>query len=207
MFALDASGSIGSVNFNQSILPFVVNVIDELDIGENQSQVGVITFANFSSVIFNLNTHNTKSELLNATSAILYTGGNTDTAAALDLLSISGFAGARPQSQGIPRYAIVVTDAISNSPLATIQSAMALHQVMPAITVFAVGIGSGVNETTELNAIASEPQFNKTFVICIADFSQDEFDSLTNKIVSEVCRGMQRMHDLCVCVCIQSQIN
>ncbi len=206
MFALDASGSIGSVNFNQRILPFIANVIDTLDIGENQSQVGVITFATVPSIIFNLNTHNTKSELLNASNAISYTGGSTDTAAALDLLRISGFAGARPQSQGIPTYAIVVTDGISDFPLATIQSATALHQVMPAITVFAVGIGSGVNGT-ELNAIASEPQFNQTFVICIADFSQDEFDSLTNKIVREVCRGMQCMHDLCVCVCFQSHVN
>ncbi len=186
MFVLDASGSVGSFNFNNRILPFVVDVVNELDIGTNQSQVGVIRFASSPSILFNLNTHNNKTDLINAINGIPYTGGGTDTAAALDLLRISGFAGARPVSQGIPRYAVVVTDGLSNSPPATIIAAMALHNVTPSITVYAAGI-SGAN-VDELNVIASEPQFNTTFVIFINTFSDTE--SLTNMIITETCRGI-----------------
>ena len=180
MFVLDASGSVGSANF-QLIREFVASIATNLDIGPDNSQVGVIVFSSSAAVQFSLNTHSDINQLLSAIAAIPYTGGGTNTAAGLNLLLAQGFNGARPTSQGIPRVAIVVTDGQSNDGTATAAAAQAVHAA--GVTVFAVGIGNA--DPIELDAIASRPEF----VEIITGFNTEELLQLQEMLTEEACRG------------------
>ena len=180
MFVLDSSGSIGAPNF-QLIKEFVANIATDLDIGPDNSQVGVIVFSSSAAVQFSLNTYSDKNLLLSAIAAIPYTGGGTNTAAGLNLLLTQGFLGARPKSQAFPRVAIVVTDGQSNDRAATIAAAQTVHAT--GITVFAAGISGAVIE--ELNAIASGPEY----VQFIGSFSIEEVQKLQEQLSEEACRG------------------
>ena len=51
--------------------------------------------------------------------------------------------GMRPQDQGHPRVAIVLTDGRSNDPPKTVLAALKCHEA--DITMFAIGVGSSVD--------------------------------------------------------------
>jgi len=185
VFVLDASGSIGSVDF-RNILNLVADIVRSLEIGPDEGQVAVIRFASSASVIFGLTAHDNQADLLTAINNIPYTGGGTDTAEALNLLVSNGFIGARPEVEGVPRVAIVVTDGQSNSQSATIVAAARVHAAEPAITIFAAGIRNF--NLNELRVIASSP--SSRFVITIPNFSRTEVERLTQALRLEVCQGM-----------------
>ena len=82
IFVLDSSGSVGSSNF-QNVRSFVSNLVSQLEIGPDNTQVGLINFGSSTRIEFHLNTHQDSSSLLQAIANILYTGGGTNIAAAL----------------------------------------------------------------------------------------------------------------------------
>ena len=118
IFVLDSSGSVGSTNF-QNVKNFVSNLVSQLEIGPDNTQVGVINFATSVRIEFHLNRYQDSSSLLQAIANIPYTGGNTNTGTALTTLlsEFSTVNGVRPLQEGIPRVAIVVTDGQSSSPI------------------------------------------------------------------------------------------
>ena len=84
VLAVDSSGSITKPNF-QRLLVFISEMVSDLDIDharDTGTQVGAVTFANDVSLEFHLNSFSTKFEILNALD-LMYTGGSTNTAAAL----------------------------------------------------------------------------------------------------------------------------
>lgn len=65
VFVVDSSGSIqdkGANNYNL-LLTFIVNVINDLDIGANRTRVGLVKFSNQAESMFFLNTYNNKADL------------------------------------------------------------------------------------------------------------------------------------------------
>ncbi len=83
VFLLDTSGSIYPDDFAR-VLNFVSGLASRLKMDEGQARVGVAIFGTAPRLIFNLNTYNSVSEVVNAISAIQYSGGITNTAAALE---------------------------------------------------------------------------------------------------------------------------
>lgn len=186
-FVLDESGSVGSSNY-QLMKQFVYNTVNEFDIGSDETQVGVISYSSSATAQFYLNTYHDKSALLTAINNLPYNGGFTNTAAALNLLRQSGFTsanGGRPQTQAIPRVAVVITDGRSNSYSATVLAAESAHD--EDITLFAVGIGSNVN-SNELTAIASD----SSYVSTISGFDTSQFDAIQTTITNEACTSEYR---------------
>ena len=55
VFVIDNSGSVGSSNWNKIIKPFVLNLIDLFDIGNDATLVGLLTYGNSDRTVFKLN--------------------------------------------------------------------------------------------------------------------------------------------------------
>lgn len=105
VFVLDASGSIGSGNF-QNIKRFVKDVVNAFDIGPNKTQVGVVVYSSSVSRPFDLNTYASKAEVLAAVDRIGYDSGSTRTDLGLEVLTDVSFTpvrGARPTNQVLAR--------------------------------------------------------------------------------------------------------
>ena len=157
---IDSSGSIRRSNF-ENIRQFLVEFVQELTIGPNDNQIGIILFSSSASTVFNLSTFSNKVHVLAAINNMVYTGGGTATHLALQLLIAQGFTtggGARLSEDGISRLAVVLTDGKSKSFNQTISAASAVHSFKPSIKVYAIGIGNNTNHV-ELNAIASQPSY------------------------------------------------
>lgn len=191
-FVFDSSGSVGRDNFELE-KEFAINVAQTFSIGPSQTQIAAVAFSGFARISFFLNTYNNQSSIVRALRDIEYfdiavTIGNrrtsTNTADALirtqqEIFTSSG--GARDQSLGYPRVAVVVTDGRSNiNSSLTIPSAEALHEAR--VTVFAVGVGRNIN-MDELNGIAS----SESFVILLSQFNLMEFVGLQRRISTEAC--------------------
>jgi hypothetical protein len=178
VFVLDSSGSVGAYNF-QTMKIFVKNVIYNFNIGANQTRVGVINFSSAAYHIIQLGSENNASSLYAAVDAIQYIGGGTRTHLALDLVRTIAFNDSR-LNEGIPRIAIVLTDGKSNIPESTIVSARLLHAT--GITIYALGIGSGVN-VAELNIIAN----SSSNVFEILNFTPEAFAAILLQLQTTAC--------------------
>ena len=192
-FVLDESGSVGSNNY-QLTKQFVYDTVNEFDIGPEETQVGVISYSSSVVARFYLNTYHDKATLLTAINNLSYAnGGGTNTASGIDLLHQQGFTstnGGRPQSQAIPRVAVVITDGQSDSYSATVTAAQNAHD--DEITIFSVGVGSNVN-TNELDAIASDP----SYVFTLTGFDTSQFEALETTITNEACTSEYLLHLVC----------
>ncbi|PAA60469.1 hypothetical protein BOX15_Mlig019589g1 [Macrostomum lignano] len=151
LFILDASGSIGSSNF-QLMKQVLIAVANKLTIGPAATQVAVITFSSRINEKIEFGQHSTLSSLTSAIKALSYTSGGTNTNLALDLVG-STFQSARPLREGFPRLLIVLTDGESNNPEATRLAANRLN-AYSWLERYAVGMESDVNHD-ELETIAS----------------------------------------------------
>ena len=185
IFVLDASGSVGASNF-QLMRNFTANVVRNLNIGPDATRVGLVLYSSSASVQFSLNTHMTNTSLLQAIAAVPFTGGGTNTAVAITtcIQQFDTSFGARPQSNGISRVAIVVTDGFSNDRAATIAAAEMAHS--ENILSYGVGIGSNVN-MEELAAIASDP--DSQYLRSLSGFNPSELRSLQETLNDQACTG------------------
>ncbi|XP_033755763.1 cartilage matrix protein-like [Pecten maximus] len=168
VFILDSSGSVGSANY-QKMLQFVQNMVQGFTIGPNETEIAVVTFSNKPKLEFHLNKYHDKQSIVNAISNIGYVAGGTNTADALKYARETSFTTANGKRPNAAQIAIVITDGMSNSAGATATEAAQLRG--DGITVFSVGVGSGP-KTTELNAMATDPDNQHVFVV-------NNFDALT----------------------------
>ena len=65
VFIVDASGSVGAVNFNK-MLEFVNKMVDGFPIGPTETHIGMLTFDSKVYNQFHLNKFNTKAAIKNA---------------------------------------------------------------------------------------------------------------------------------------------
>ncbi len=79
---LDSSGSIGASRYAH-MLEFVKNLVSVLDIGPDQTRVGVTVYSSSVETSFLLNTYLDKTSLVNAVGNLPYFGSGTNTGAGL----------------------------------------------------------------------------------------------------------------------------
>ncbi|CAH1788338.1 unnamed protein product [Owenia fusiformis] len=163
VFILDASGSITDENF-VLLKEFVKTVINRLDVSDTNARVGVLTFSNSADVEWDLNSYNTKAELLSKVDNITQTKGSTNTADAIAVTRDQMFVSAKGDRTNVANTIILITDGIAkgNDPIPEANLAKEA-----GIAIFCVGIGQdfGVEGRNELLAIATDPDDTHMFEV------------------------------------------
>ena len=177
---MDASGSVGSSNF-QKQKQFVAQFAQSFNIGHgpNDVQIGALTWSSAVHNQFNMDRYGTKTALVNAINGITYDSGATATHLALQYIMTNSFKPAAGDRANVPNILIVMTDGKSNSPAQTLAEAQKLHQIQ-GLTVFAIGIGSGADQT-ELGHIASDSKN----VFTVNDFNA--LQTIQNELKKQAC--------------------
>ena len=174
---MDSSSSVGRTNFKR-IKDLIARMLSGFTIGPDDTRVGVIRYSRSSSIVIPLGSSNTYSQLATAVRGIGYSGGSTNTASALNLLT-TAFSTARV-SEGVSRVVAVFTDGQSNNPSATVQAAQAVHNA--GIHVYSFGIGNGISNK-ELVAIASSGQGN----VFLSGFSSSDLEGVLQQLQLSTC--------------------
>ncbi|KAM6450855.1 collagen alpha-4(VI) chain-like [Liasis olivaceus] len=182
VFLVDSSSSIGVENF-QKVKNFLYTLISSLHVGHNQVRIGLAQYSDEIFGEFQLNQYSSKNDILEQIEKLTFRMGRTYTGAALDFIKeeyFTAFAGSRIQ-ENIPQVLILLTDGESNDEVK-----VPAHKLKDeGILVYVVGIG--IQNTTELMNIASQP-FNK-FLFNIDNF--DILQELTSNLLDTMCFALE----------------
>lgn len=161
VFLLD--GSDGTRNGFPAMRDFVQRVVENLNIGENKDRVSVVQYSRDPEVHFNLNTHDTKQDIVDTVRGLRHRGGRPlNTGAALQHVRDNVFtasSGSRRQ-EGVPQILLVLSGGRSSDNVDTPASALKSDGVL------ILGIGTR-NSSREVQRIASDPNY----VQSVSDFS------------------------------------
>ena len=198
------SNTIGDQNFG-NVTTFVNDFIKEIQIGRNDSLVGVILFAKDAVVNFNLLKHTTKSDLMDAINRLVFSKitkpnhKGTNTPHALRLLKTAGQRGGNLRlryDSNTSKIVIIITDGRANNrPLGsksrkvdsidTETAAKQLHESGIYNQIYAVGIQGDDKDinVTQLEVIATD----RSLVYNITGFNQQLFKELQQNLTRLVC--------------------
>ncbi|CAF1414752.1 unnamed protein product [Adineta ricciae] len=182
---LDGSGSIGSGPFAQA-KSAMVDLVSRLNVGPQKVHVSILRYSSTveDSYVFNkVGSNQMKDQIVRVINNLKYNGGGTATGEAIQRARSVCDAACRNQEELVPRAVVLFTDGQSNNAnLVKIESEL-LREKTKAV-VFAVGIGSGVNNA-ELQLSASTP-YNK-YVLHLKDYLQ--LTQVINQITLVACNA------------------
>lgn len=181
VFVIDSSRSIRPNDY-EKVKAFIINLLQFLTIGSNDTRVGLLQYGSVVQPEFSLNTYSNKAEVEQGVRNMEHLATGTMTGLAIQYTMETAFTeeqGARPAKLRIPRIAMVVTD---GRPQDSVEE-IAARAREAGIQIFAVGVGR-VDMNT-LKAIGSEP--HSEHVHLVANFSQIE--TLLLVFQSKLCGG------------------
>ncbi|XP_013410815.1 uncharacterized protein LOC106173996 isoform X2 [Lingula anatina] len=181
VFVLDSSGSVGAANF-EKVKDFVKDIVNDLDIGANSVRVGVVKFHSRPYSEFHLNKYYDKKALANAVDGIKYTRGGTITSEGIKMMTDLAFKPANGDRPNVQNIGIVITDGKSNNGRKFSKDAADAAR-KAGIEVFAIGVGSGVDQN-ELKDIGNDP--DKDYVFTVGNF--DALKSIKSQLTVQTCK-------------------
>ena len=190
VFVLDSSGSIrdnnppdGSYDNFDLVLQFVIQLVESLMIGENQSRVGMVIYSNIAVNYFYLRTFYDRNELVQVISRAQYIDGPTHTAQGIFYAREQQFTVARGDRPNVPNVMVVITDGRSSvNTTETIPEAMRAHA--EGINIISIGVTNAV-DLFELSRISSPPHEQGTNYFMSVDFTQ--LERIIGQLSTAVC--------------------
>lgn len=180
VFLLDSSTSLGTQHF-KGVEHFAMDIVNDLDVQENATMVGVISFSTYPVRRVTLGTTDDKLHILNAINQIPYYAGSRETDKALEMLRMEGFEGER---QDVPRIVILVTNGHSTNAFLTGRAADELKQTVTEI--FVIGIGPNVSKQ-ELDRISSG---GSNHVFNVHNFLELDLSGFEGVVAGAVCKAI-----------------
>uniref|UniRef100_A0A8C9SZY6 Integrin subunit alpha 1 n=1 Tax=Scleropages formosus TaxID=113540 RepID=A0A8C9SZY6_SCLFO len=112
VIVLDGSNSIYPWS---SVTEFLVKLLQRIDVGPTQSQVGIVSYGDDVGHVFNLSQfNNTKDLVENATKILQRTGRKTNTFQAIETARKEAFTAERGARPGVKKVMVIVTDGESH---------------------------------------------------------------------------------------------
>ncbi len=142
VFLIDESGSINSPDFEsaKAFITSLINAFPDDKIGKNGSRFGLSIFNDQYRSVFYLQTYSSKNRYLSAINTVRQNERGTKLGAALTRILSDQFTearGLRPETEGLPRILIVLTDGKSQDSVKT----PAINIRNNNIVIYAIGIG------------------------------------------------------------------
>ena len=168
VFVVDSSGSILQQNW-PLVLNFMRNIVQDLTIGPDNVQIGVVIFGDYVYPQFQLNTYHRKADILNMIDRIPFLDQSTNTQEAIKYTRETMFTPQNGDRPYAPNSAIIITDGVPRIPVNVNEARRLAVQEAEltrsrGINIFAIGVGPEITEEV-LNAIANKPSYDYTFKV------------------------------------------
>lgn len=179
-FVLDASGSIRNERFPK-VIDFVVSIIEELQVSQQDTRIGAVSYSDNAAPQFLLNTYNSKQDVQLAMRRIPFIGGRTNTASGLRHACNTIFNAANGDRADAPNYLFILSDGNSNVNMDdTIPAGIDCRN--KGITLIPFAVGTDVNRF-ELRNLASLPYSVNIHTVQ----SMYDFPSIKNDMIGSIC--------------------
>jgi len=157
-FVIDSSSSVRRENFGK-VKEFMIKMIEEFDISDRKTHVGVIQYNHKSYLLWNLGKKDyyNKDQLKKAIEGIKFKPGGTRTDLALEMAG-NQLLGGPGHRAGVPHILLVLTDGKTSSRSKPYKDILPkLRQKVPNIKIVSIGVGPFI-EMQELTTIAMDNQ-------------------------------------------------
>ncbi|EDO50079.1 predicted protein, partial [Nematostella vectensis] len=148
VFAIDASSSVGKVNFER-VKGFIRRLVESFHISRTSTRVAAIVYSSRPRVAFDFNRYTSARRAAHAVKRLRFLRGGTSTGRALRLASSRLF---RRYGRKRRKVLMLITDGKSSDDV--LKPSKALKR--KGVQIFAVGVGMSVSRN-ELILIASHP--------------------------------------------------
>jgi hypothetical protein len=150
---VETSSSVKSAELRQ-MKDFMIRIVNGLVISRSKIQVAVVSYGNQANILFHLNTHSNKIDVVSDINSMTSTGGSTATSTAIRLTKDDVFGANNGARVGAAHVAILITKSLPDSKTATeLVSALLTKS---ETTLFTVTVGSAFN-SSDLLKISSQP--------------------------------------------------
>lgn len=178
---LDSSTSVGTANY-EKMKGFCKDFIKNADLDSGNVRVGIISYSTAVEEEFYLNSYSTTADVMDAIDKIPYRYGSTNTADSLKVMRTKMFSAAQGDRPDVPNICLILTDGVSNiNSRRTIPEAELARN--EGIHIYAIGIG--LQDTRELDGIATPPKEENSFNVQ----SFDELSVLSERVFEAFCPG------------------
>ncbi|XP_034553245.1 collagen alpha-6(VI) chain [Notolabrus celidotus] len=171
---MDDSGSIETDDFIE-MQKFIINFIRSFEIGPQKVRMGLVKYAEQSSLEYDLTEHSDVAQLEGAVRKIHHAGGGTKIGAALLTMGPHFERAERTRGHKVQEYLIVITDGNSTDEVKGPADELRTQDVI----IYSIGVGNIV--LSELHEIAGGPE--KTFLVN----SFDALSPIKDDIVTDIC--------------------
>ncbi|XP_078407828.1 collagen alpha-1(XII) chain-like isoform X6 [Cetorhinus maximus] len=184
VFLIDGSDNVGNRNL-PFVRDFLTSIIENLDIGSDRIQIGLVQYSNYAETEFYLNTYSSEDEILSHVEGLRLRGGTIlNTGAALDSVLRYHFtrsAGSRKE-EGVPQILVLITSGSSRDDVKP--QADALRQA--AMIIFSIGAKNA--NPAQMKEIAMDPDlvFNVQEFHSLPDIQEQVMTSLSTLAVPVV---------------------
>lgn len=194
VFLVDNSMSVcnssSSCSRWQSVLEFIVSLINRWTISPSRVQVGLVRYSATTSSYFYLSTYTQKSQLINATRALAYITENSQVGnlqAALVETRNNQFQAGRGSRYGVRKIEVILTNGGSLSSLdrTSLCTEANVHRNL-GIMMYSVGVSARVTDN-DLQCISSPPQLRDFNYYINAD--DIGFDSIAAALSPALCNS------------------
>ncbi|XP_066269381.1 von Willebrand factor A domain-containing protein 2-like [Branchiostoma lanceolatum] len=159
---------------------FVKKYVQAFDIQPGTNRIGVVQYGATVQEALSLAANNALSDVLSTIDNLRHLGGGTFTQAALQHLKDTSFTQKSGDRMGYPNVAVLVTVGKPfDSP-----AAVAKELRDTGVHLFAVGVGSGLGNTTLEDITGYQP-----FAFQLNNFTDLENDAHRLQVIQAVCRG------------------
>lgn len=180
VFMLDSTNTIGKAHF-KSVKHFALNIVNDFDVADNATRIGVITFSTYPMLRLQPGIINDKLQILNYINNLMYYTGTRETDRALELLRNEVSSDYRPET---PNIAVLITDGISTNSFLTMRAADELKQ--SGVEVFVVGVGDKI-DVKELGYISSDRKNN---VFMVSNYEELDLSSFEGVVARAICKDI-----------------
>ncbi|XP_069790507.1 collagen alpha-1(XII) chain-like [Narcine bancroftii] len=184
VFLIDGSDNVGNTNA-PFVRDFLTSVIENLDIGSDQVQIGLVQYSNYAETEFYLNTYSSEDEIMSHIEGLRLRGGAAlNTGGALQYVLRNHFtrsSGSR-KDDGVPQFLVLIMAGRSRDDVRPF--ADALKQA--AVTIFSIGTESA--DLTQLKEIAFDPSlvFRVREFHSLPQVQEEMMTPLTTLTISQV---------------------
>uniref|UniRef100_A0AAR2KCE3 VWFA domain-containing protein n=1 Tax=Pygocentrus nattereri TaxID=42514 RepID=A0AAR2KCE3_PYGNA len=176
-FLVDESGSITYADFDD-MKAFILEFLHMFQIGPEQVRIGVVKFADKATIVFRLNTYDSKPALEKAVKDLFQEGGGTRTDLGLEAMIPLFKQAEQTRKEKVRELLIVITDGKSE-PGGTPVKIPAEQLRKQNVTIYAVGVKNA--DMAELEDMSGSPK--RTFYVK----NYDALKLIKTKILKEIC--------------------
>ena len=177
-FLLDSSGSLSDDEWTKT-KNFVESVINNLNVGRDETLVSVSSFSENYRLHFRLNTHYSSRRAADAVRGIVKMGAGTDTTEGLRKLLSVVFQPEAGDRKDVPNRVVLITDGRADNRRSAVAAANRLKHISSAY-IAVVGVGPDA-DVDELKMLATSPDD----VIMATDYGS--LQSVVRQLLAAIC--------------------